>query len=77
MSVRDLKDIGIDTPEYGLYADDDQGAGIHTPDIDNMTPGDFDTYIDAEVDLPIYGGQRQHKVTARAWDCWEIVWKSQ
>ena len=68
MSVKDLKDIGIDTPEYELYANDDQEAGIDTPDIDNMTPEDFDTYIGAEVDLPLYGKQRQGKVTARAWD---------
>ena len=37
MSVKDLNDIGIDTPEYELYANDDQGAEIHTPDIDDMT----------------------------------------
>ena len=68
MTGKDLKDIGIDTPEYELYADDDGGAGIHTPDIDNMTPEDFDTYVAAEVNLPLYGGQRQGKVTARVWD---------
>ena len=59
MSVKDLKDIGIDTAEYELYADDDKGAGIHTPDIDDGTPEDFDTYISAEVDLTLYGEQRQ------------------
>ena len=41
---------------------------MHTPDIDDMTPEDFDTYIGAEVDLPLYGEQRQGKVTARALD---------
>ena len=57
MSVKDLNNIGIDTPEYELYTDDDQGAGIHTPNIDDMTPEDFDTYISAEVDLTLYGEQ--------------------
>ena len=33
-----------------------------------MTPEDFDTYVGAEVDLPLYGEQRQGKVTARAQD---------
>ena len=68
MSVKDLEDIGINTPEYELYANDDQGAGIHTPDIDNVTPEDFDTYSGAEVNLSLYREQRQGKVTARAWD---------
>ena len=68
MSVKDLKDIGIDTPEHELYANDDQGDGIHTPDIDNVAPEDFGTYISAEVNLPLYREQRQGKVTARAQD---------
>ena len=33
-----------------------------------MAPEDYDTYISAEVDLPLYREQRQGKVTARAWD---------
>ena len=33
-----------------------------------MTPEDFDTYVRAEVNLPLYGEQQQGKVTARAWD---------
>ena len=32
MSVKDLNSIGIDTPEYALYANDDQGLG-YTPQI--------------------------------------------
>ena len=44
MTGKDLEDIRVDTQEYELYSDDDQGAGIHTPDIDNVTPEDFDTY---------------------------------
>ena len=45
--MKDLNNIGIDTPEYESYTDDDQ---IHTPDIDSVTPEAFDTYIGAEVD---------------------------
>ena len=41
---------------------------MHTPDIGNMTPEDFDTYIGAEINLPLYREQRQGKVTARVWD---------
>ena len=57
MSVKDLDDIGIDTLEYELYTNDDQGAGMHAPDIDNMTPEDFAIYIGAEADLPHYGNK--------------------
>ena len=76
MSVKDLVDIGIDTPAYELYANDDQGDGIHTPDIDDMTPEDFDT-----------SGQKltchfmENKDRARSLQghrtVLEIVWKSQ
>ena len=68
MTGKDLKHIGIDTPEHEFCANDDEGAGILTPDIDDMTPEHFDTYVGAEVNLPLYGEQGQGMVTARAWD---------
>ena len=58
MTGKDLEDIGIDTTEYELYANDDQW----------VTPEDFDTYVGAEVNLPLYREQRLGKVTSSAQD---------
>ena len=53
------------TPQFSLYEDDIQKPE-NVPDIDNVTPEDFDNYVGAEVNLPIGGTLRQGKVKRRA-----------
>ena len=47
-----VPESNINTPEYELYADNDQGAGIHTPEIDNVTPQDFEPQLMMQVGPP-------------------------
>jgi len=47
------------TPEQQLYADDFEGTNEHVPDIDDVTPEEYDSYVGAEVNLP-YDGEMKH-----------------
>ena len=64
----EMEEIGIMTPEYQLYADDVVPDATPVPDIDDVTPEDFDGYVGAEVNLPLGGEQRHGKVVRRARD---------
>ena len=47
-----MGDSDVETPEYDLYEDDDDGAVDRALDADEVTPEILDNYVGAEVQLP-------------------------
>ena len=52
MTNGDLVENGMETPSFERYADDVDGETGPVPDIDDVTPEEGDTYLNAEVNLP-------------------------
>lgn len=57
MKYEDLKNdpelADIETPLYEPYTDDQEGAHMFVPDIDNADPDTHDCYVRAEIELLI------------------------
>ena len=69
MSKQDLSsdDIDADTPTFVPY-EDDVTTPSHLPDIDEVTPEVADSYVGAQVNLPIGGTTSEGTVKRRARD---------
>ena len=66
LSVADLEELGIHTPEYELYEDDHEGGHQHAEDAEDLVTDETgDQYIGAQVSLPKNGQLRTGKVIAR------------
>ena len=66
LSVADLEELGIHTPEYELYEDDHEGGHQHAEDAEDLVTDETgDQYIGAEVSLPKNGQLRTGKVIRR------------
>ena len=66
LSVADLEELGIHTPEYELYEDDHEGGHQHAEDAEDLVTDEMgDQYIGAQVSLPKNGQLRTGKVIAR------------
>ena len=69
-TTEDLRELDPDTvtPEFQPYSDDFEGTRENVPDIDEVTPEQWDNYIGAEVMLPCQGTSQSGKVKSRARD---------
>ena len=69
MSQHDLPSEGVDadTPTFELY-EDDENPPIRLPDADEVTPEVADSYVGAQVNLPIGGTTFEGTVKHRARD---------
>ena len=67
MSQHDLPSEGVDadTPTFELY-EDDENPPIQLPDADEVTPEVADSYVGAQVNLPIGGTTFEGSVKRRA-----------
>ena len=56
ISKHDLpsQDINADTPTFELY-EDDENPPLRLPEVNEITPEEADSYVGAEVNLPIRG----------------------
>ena len=78
LSVADLEELGIHTPEYKLYEDDHEGGHQHADDAEDLvTEETGDQYIGAEVSLPKNGQLHTGKVIRRQCnDCGDLIGKA-
>ena len=65
--VKILSDIDADTPTFVPY-EDEETTPSQLPDIDDVTPEVADSYVGAQVNLPIGGTTSEGTVKRRAWD---------
>ena len=78
LSVADLEELGIHTPEYELYEDDHEGGHQHADNAEDLVTEEMgDQCIGAEVSLPKNGQLCTGKVIHRQCnDCGDVIGKA-
>ena len=68
LTAADLEEYDADTPDFSLYEDDVNPPSNPIPDIDDVTPEDYDQYIGAVVNFSLEGSEMAGSVKRRARD---------
>ena len=68
MTASDLEQYKAATPEFALYEDDIHPNPTSIPDIDDVTPEEYDQYIGAVVNVSLEGTELAGTVKRRARD---------
>ena len=68
MTASDLEQYEAVTPEFALYEDDIHPSPTQIPDIDDVTPEEYDQYVGAVVNFSLEGTELAGTVKRRARD---------
>ena len=68
LTAADLEEYDADTPDFSLYEDDVNPPSTPIPDIDDVTPEDYDQYIGAVVNFSLEGTEMAGTLKRRARD---------